>query len=330
MAEVIPGIHHLKLPISIPESSLANVNAYLIRGDRGYLLVDAGLNTDEALAALQNQLAEIGADIKDISQILLTHIHPDHYGMAGRIKRLSGAEMTMHDIEKRLIGLKYINEKELLKETAAWLKDNGVPHGEIPFIRDAALAMGQMVIPDYPDTTLQGGETMATGPFTFRVIWTPGHSDGHICLYEPQEKILISGDLVLPTILPTIIMQPKSIENPLGKYLDSLKMIRQLDIELVLPGHEEPFTRPGTRIDEIIRQLEQKNRAFVATLSGEPKTTYQVARSMNWSARIDWPDLPAFRQRMAIFQTLANLEMAIAENRSDKFSRDGIVYYRQV
>ena len=92
MIEVIPGIYRLKLPLSIPQTSMKYVNSYLIRGDKGYLLVDTGWNSRESFDSLQKQLAEIGADIKDISQIVVTHIHPDHYGLVGELKRLSQAK----------------------------------------------------------------------------------------------------------------------------------------------------------------------------------------------------------------------------------------------
>ena len=107
MTEVTPGIHWLKLPISLAEVTLTHVNAYLIQGDSGYLLVDAGWNTEESFDSLQKQMAEMGANVKDISQIVVTHVHPDHYGLAGRVKRMSGARLALHDIEKGFIESRY-------------------------------------------------------------------------------------------------------------------------------------------------------------------------------------------------------------------------------
>ena len=92
------------------------VNVYVIRGNSGYLLVDAGWNTEESFAALKKGMAEIGADIKDISQILVTHVHPDHYGMAGRIKKISGASLAMHHIEKEFIDSRYVSMESLLNQ----------------------------------------------------------------------------------------------------------------------------------------------------------------------------------------------------------------------
>jgi glyoxylase-like metal-dependent hydrolase (beta-lactamase superfamily II) len=329
MTEVTPGIHQLKLPITMPGSTLAYVNTYLIQGDNGYLLVDTALNTDEALDSLQKQLAEIGSDIRDISQILVTHVHPDHYGMAGRIKQLSGALFTTHDIEKGFIESRYINMDELLEQTARWLGINGAPPDNLADMRDATVGLKQYIVPTYPDFTLHGGETIATGMFTFQVLWTPGHSSGHICLYEPEKKVLISGDHILPTITPNVSKHPQSIENPLGRYLDSLNDLKKLDVELVLPGHEDPFTRLKPRIDELLQHHEQRIAEILTTLKGKPTTAYQIARELTWKDCTDWQDMPSPHQRLAMFETLAHLELMTVNGQTSKISRDGIIYYQQ-
>jgi len=329
MTEVAPGIHWLKMPITMPESTLEHVNAYLIHGDNGYLLVDAGWNTDEAFAYLQKQLAEIRAGIKDISQIVVTHVHPDHYGMAGRIKRLSGATMAMHEIEKGFIEPRYVRMDKLLKVMDHWLIANGAPRGEMESLRDATVGLERYIVPEYPDTLLHGGETITTGTFTFHVLWTPGHSSGHVCLYEPEKKILIAGDHVLPTITPNVGRHPQSLENPLGRYLDSLNTVKQLDVGLVLPGHEKPFTQLRPRIDEIIHHHEARAREILAAVKGEPKTAYRIAQGVGWGLMASWQTLPSFHKRMAIFEALAHLEALKIDGKIGKASRDGMIYYRQ-
>jgi glyoxylase-like metal-dependent hydrolase (beta-lactamase superfamily II) len=329
MTEVIPGVHQLILPMTMPELTLAHVNTYLIQGDKGYLLVDTGWNADETFDALQKQLAEIGADIKDISQILVTHVHPDHYGLAGRIKQLSGAKLALHDIEKGLIESRYINMDKLLEQTAHWLDTNGAPPDDMTEMRDATLALKTYVIPIYPDVTLHGGETVTTGRFTFQVLWTPGHSSGHVCLYEPERKVLISGDHILPTITPNVSKHPQSIDNPLGKYLDSLNDVKKLDAELILPGHEKPFTQLRPRIDEIIQHHEVRNLEILGTLKGGPKTASQIAREITWGISASWESLPPFHKRMAIFETLAHLELMTINGRIGEISKDSVIYYQQ-
>jgi glyoxylase-like metal-dependent hydrolase (beta-lactamase superfamily II) len=329
MTEISPGIYWLKLPITMEGSRLAHVNVYLARGRDGFLLVDTGWNTPESFDELDRGLQQIGAGFRDISQIVCTHVHPDHFGMAGRIKALSGAALLMHHIEKDFIVPRYVTMQELLAETDQMLVANGVPHDEMVVLRDATINLAEFIVPAQPDATLHDGETITTGIFTFRVVWTPGHSSGHICLYEPEKRLLLSGDHILPKITPNVGVHPQSIENPLGRYLKSLKETRRLNAGLTLPGHDEPFTALVPRIDQIMRHHEQRNREILAMIN-EPRTAFQVALEMVWGTRSGWRDLPAFHKRMAIFETLAHLEMMAANRQLDRFPRDGVNYYRKV
>jgi glyoxylase-like metal-dependent hydrolase (beta-lactamase superfamily II) len=329
MSEILPGIHWLKLPITMEQSDLTHINVYLVKGDNGYLLVDSGWNTDDSFNTLHNYLVKNGIGFQDISRILVTHVHPDHYGMAGRIKQLSGAEIMMHHIEKDYIKPRYIDMDELLNLTDKQLIANGASEKEMTALRDATLGLENLVVPTPPDTTLHDGEIINTGAFTFRVIWSPGHSSGHICLYEPDKKVLLSGDHILPKITPNVGLHPQSIENPLGRYIESLRQIRKLDVELTLPGHDQPFTHLKARIDEIINHHNQRNLEILGTLALGAKTAYQIAQEITWGDNSGWNDLPPFHQRMAIFETLAHLEMMAAESRVNKLSRKGIFYYKQ-
>jgi glyoxylase-like metal-dependent hydrolase (beta-lactamase superfamily II) len=329
MTEIIPGIRWIRSPISLKESTLSHVNIYLVRGPDGHLLVDTGWNTDASFATLHNYLVKNRLTFEDISQIVVTHVHPDHYGMAGRIKKLSGATIAMHHIEKDFIEPRYISMEELLHQTDRLLTASGVPYDEMVAMKDATAGLENYVVPAPPDTLLRDGDTVTTGEFTFRVIWTPGHSSGHICLYEPDKKLLLSGDHILPKITPNVGVHPQSIENPLGRYLKSLEGLKLLDIELTLPGHDRPFTRLFPRIDEIIRHHDFRNREILEAIELSAKTAYRIAQKITWSDNSGWNDLPPFHRRMAIFETLAHLEMMAAEGRVDKLPREGIIYYRR-
>jgi len=329
MTQVIDGIHWFKLPMSPDEPNRDHINVYLIRGDNGYLLVDSGWNTDVSFNTMHNHLVKAGISFGDISQIMVTHIHPDHYGMAGRVKQLSGATIAMHHLEEELIESRYIHLDGLLHETDQALVSNGIPHDEMINLRDATVGMEKFIMPAYPDIRLRDGDTVTTGEFTFRVVWTPGHSSGHICLYEPDKKILLSGDHILPRITPNISVHPQSIENPLGRYIDALKEVRLLDVELALPGHDEPFNNVTARIDTIIEHHIQRNMEILIALQQETKNTYEIAQEITWGTGSKWSDLPAFHQRMAVFETRAHLEMMTSEGYLDVLPRKGIIYYRQ-
>lgn len=331
MPEITPGIIWIKLPISDVDNvgGPPDINVYLIRGDNGHLLVDSGWNTDISFNTMHNNLVKNGISFGDISQILVTHIHPDHYGMAGRIKQLSGATIAMHHLEEELIEARYIHLEGLLQETDHMLSANGVPHDEMVEMRDATVGMQRYVMPVYPDIRLRDGDTITTGQFTFRVIWTPGHSSGHLCLYEPDKKILLSGDHILPRITPNVSVHPQSIENPLGRYITALKEVRRLDTELTLPGHNEPFDNVTERIDAIIEHHIQRNMEILIALQKEMKNTYQIAREITWTTSGTFLDLPPFHKRMAVFETRAHLDMMTSEGYLDVLPRKGIIYYRQ-
>jgi len=329
MIEVIPGIFHLPLPI--PNPALDHVNTYLVRGDRECLLIDTGWGTQEAFDSLKDQLAEIGVDFKNISQILVTHIHPDHYGLAGKLKQLSQAKIALHYLEKALIESRYINMDKLLDQLDQWLYINGVPANDLSQLLEASTGMARFVTPTTPDITLRGGETISLGSFTFQVLWTPGHSPGHISLYEPQQKVLIAGDHILPNITPNIGLYPQSSPNPLDDYLNSLKSIKQLEVSLVLPGHEYTFSNLKQRIEQIFHHHEERNSEILGALNTKPKTAYQVASEITWMRDIggaSWDKLGPWDKRIAVLETMAHLEAMRANRKLDKLTRDDIIYYR--
>ncbi|MFC2047249.1 MBL fold metallo-hydrolase [Chloroflexota bacterium] len=328
MTEVKPGIYQLRLPLP-PGSSVKYVNDYLIQGDNEYLLIDTGWNTDEAFEALKGQLAEIRVSFEEIAQIVITHIHPDHYGLSGRLKQLSPAKIALHHLEENIIGSRYINMEELLQQIKHWLHTNGVAANELPELQMASLGMAKFVAPTLPDIIFRGEETVAIGSLNFRVVWTPGHSPGHISLYEPTQKILAAGDHILPTITPNIGLHPQSSSNPLADYLNSLNALKQFDVTLVLPGHESPFTGLAPRIEALIQHHKQRNTEIIGNLAAKSKTAYQISTEISWmSDGISWQSLSPRNKRLALLETIAHLESMGTEGKVDKFSKNSIIYYQ--
>jgi len=329
MKEVVPGIHQLQLPL--PVSGLEYVNIYLVQGNNGYLLIDTGWNTEESFNSLKGQLAEIGIGFEDVSQILVTHIHPDHYGLSGKLKQLSQAKIGLHYLEKDSIDSRYINIDQLLQQVAQWLYINGAPTIELHELQTASVGMMKFVTTTFPDVVLRGGETISTGTFSLQVLWTPGHSAGHISLYEPSQKILITGDHILPTITPHIGLRPQSSINPLGDYLKSLNALKQLEVNLILPGHEHPFINLQQRIEELIQHHQQRNSEILETIKVKSKTAYQIATEITWMSDISgvsWQKLAPWDRRMAVLETLAHLESMRFGKKVDKSLKDSTIYYQ--
>jgi glyoxylase-like metal-dependent hydrolase (beta-lactamase superfamily II) len=329
MIEVTPGIYRMPLPLPVP--TLSHINTYLVKGDKGHLLVDTGWNTAESFNSLKEQLAELGVSGEEISWIVVTHVHPDHYGLAGKLKELFGAILYFHHLEKDFIETRYVHMEELIRELGRWLERNGVPPEQLAELTQASLPMLKFVTPTMPDTTLYGGEVITTGDFSFNVLPTPGHAPGHICLYEPDKKILFSGDHVLPTITPHVGLHPQSGPNPLGDYLDSLERLKTLEVEIALPGHEQPFTGFRERVKDIIHHHSFRNAEILAAIDSKAKTAFELSTEITWlhdANGVGWYKLSSWNRRMAILETLAHLEAMRASGELDKFSREGILYYR--
>jgi glyoxylase-like metal-dependent hydrolase (beta-lactamase superfamily II) len=330
MIEVFPGIRWLKLPITMEQSDLEFVNVYLIEDGDGFLMVDTGWNTDASFSALHNALIKSGHNFQSIKQILITHIHPDHYGMAGRIRELSGATIAMHNMEKDLIQSRYVNMSELLHQTDRLMINNGVPEEEVVKLRNISIDVLNYVVPSQPDKILHTGDIITAGTFKFYVLWTPGHSSGHVCLFEPQKKVLLSGDHILPKITPNVSVNPQTIDNPLGRYMQSLEEIKELDVDITLPGHGEPFHHLKMRCNEILHHHRLRNAEILETISQNPHTIYNIATHIKWGNNNgDWQDLPPFHKRMAVLETLAHLEMLATDSRVDILPKKGIAYYKQ-
>ncbi len=328
MTEIVPGVHQLKVPI--PNNPLENTNVYLIRSDDGHALIDAGWNDDIALQSLHDQLAEIGVTFRDISRILVTHAHHDHYGLAGRIRELSGATVALHQVDKDFLTPRYSSFDDYLNRMEQWFRSNGVPDNELPASRMFA-SMRQAGATVLPDVTLTDGDSISVGDFHLQVVWTPGHSPGHICFYERERKLLFVGDHVLSVITPNISLQPLARNNPLADFVSSLNKVRPLDVTLALPAHEQLIENLPGRIDEIIEHHEVRNREILAALKDEPMTAFDIAGHITWMPEfggVHFNDLASPDRRMAVSETLAHLEAMRVNGRVVRTDLDEITYYR--
>src|SRR5215470_4640179 len=155
-AEVLAGVWRLPLPLK--DSPLGHVNTYLVRADDGYLLVDCGWDTADTLRALEGHLRALDVRFADVRHLVITHIHPDHYGLAGRLREITSAELSFHRLEKLFVESRYLNADELMLEMREWLHLNGTPDEELDRLNRASTGILERVQIAYPDRTLEGGE----------------------------------------------------------------------------------------------------------------------------------------------------------------------------
>ncbi|GAA0965323.1 MBL fold metallo-hydrolase [Acrocarpospora macrocephala] len=304
--QVRPGLW--SIPVPIPINPLRYVLVYALEHPGGVTIIDAGWNTDEAYDALAAGLATAGYQITDIQAVLVTHIHPDHYGLAGRIRENTGAWIGLHPADAALVHDRYDESAidDLVAREGALLRRCGVPDLTAQELAGASMMIRHLVTMAVPDRLIEDGQHLDIPGWNLQARWTPGHSPGHLCFVEPTRRLLFSGDHVLSKITPIVAVHPQSAPNPLADYLDALRTIAKLDIAEVLPAHEYRFTDLADRVNYVVGHHEDR-LAEVATTVGESDgmTCWDLASQLTWSR--PWETIPPFMQRSANNETLAHL-----------------------
>ena len=326
--EILNGVHQIKTPA--PESTSWYTNVYVIEGSDGHILVDSGWDSQESLWTLQEGIKAANLKLRDIKKAVITHIHPDHYGLSTKIKQICGAQVAIHKIDAGFIFPRYKDFAALLKKTEAMLRQNGAPEDELPQLKEASLWMNKYVTPDLPEVKLEDGDTISNDSFELEVLWTPGHSPGHVCLYEREKRFILTGDHVLYDTVPHVGFNPQSGDNPLGDYISSLEKLERLKVNFILPGHGPVFNALGLRIEKILQHHEERKRAIMRSLHDGLKTAYDIAQKIPWMVNegdTAFQDLPVWDRRMAITETIAHLKLLMEEDRVGNVDMDGASLY---
>jgi glyoxylase-like metal-dependent hydrolase (beta-lactamase superfamily II) len=305
------------------------VNSYIIESDNGYVMVDCGWDLPDALEALRKGLDELNIKLEDLRTLVVTHNHPDHYGLAGRLVKLASCGLMMHRLDSVHIQSRYVDMSSLQGEMRNWLRTHGAPADSLmEMVRGSESILERVNIAN-PDIEVEGGERIAAGNLEWQVVWTPGHSIGHICLYEANLKAFMSGDHILNPISPSIGLHAQSMGNPLSDYLSSLEGIRNMDVDTVLPAHGDEFQGFRERIDELMGHHEERLAEIVEVITKQgPSTAYETAANMRWRMENSWDSWPPFMRRMATMEALAHLELLVSRgNLRRQIADGGLVRY---
>ncbi|WP_214370563.1 MBL fold metallo-hydrolase [Pseudonocardia sp. H11422] len=289
-AEVAIGVYRLALPLGI--HGVPTVSAYLLAGDGADTLVDCGIAAaaveggdpgPDGTAALSAALAACGSSLERIERIVVTHAHIDHFGLAGEVVRRSGGELWMH-ARTELDLAKYDEPDEAVDRRTLMLADHGL-YGEELTETSEGLLDWMPVMPSIgrPSTRLAGGERFTAGGQAWEVVHTPGHSPGHICLWNAAQRLLCSGDHLLQIVSPPVTFERGFETDPMRSYLDSLDRVRALEPGLVLPGHGNPFPDGARRAEAISqgkrRRLQQIRELVEAREHTVTELTTELFRS---------------------------------------------------
>src|SRR4030088_2911508 len=233
------------------------------------------MNSDESVADITQALVQIGA--KRLRRLVVTHIHPDHFGAAGTFAGEGLADLYIHRLEVPLAHPRYVELEQLVKEVRTYLLVNGVSTEDAEVLSNSQRALSQVVKTAEPAVQLDGAESLQMGRRNLRVEWTPGHSPGHICLYDRQDKLLFAGDHMLPELSPNIGLHPQSTPDPLHEYLDGLRRMAAHEPRLVLPAHGRPFTDASGRVATLVAHHRKRLERVVQIVDGGERSGWQVA-----------------------------------------------------
>jgi glyoxylase-like metal-dependent hydrolase (beta-lactamase superfamily II) len=301
--QVRPGLW--SVPTLFPDSPLRYVLSYLIETSAGLVLVDTGWPSDEAWDALVGGVRQTGHELADVETVLVTHYHGDHFGLAAKVRELSGARVAMHSLDAKIIqGFGSLHD--FSDRDRDWLRRRGVPASQqaemLPPVGEDHL-MGEHAT---VDILLEDGDRPLGTGTPLRVIWTPGHTPGHICIAHEEHDVLLTGDHVLPRISPNISPLPGVEDDTLGEYLDSLAALGDLDVSEVLPAHEYRFSGLPARVRALREHHADRLAEIIRALAAaDGLTTLEVAEQLTWSR--PWAQNRGMIRRSAIGETYAHL-----------------------
>ena len=296
--KIADEIYQISIPLSF---RLKHVNIFAALQGRRITLFDTGPNLPTTFPVLEESLKSIGRSVADIDRIFITHSHPDHCGIAGRIQEISGADIQMSEIEYETFKqLSQDNHRQELVRT--FCHQHGLDGETIHAFGGFMRAFKDITYPFRVDHFLTGEEPLTVGRRIIKVLPTPGHTRGHVCFLFPEEKILLAGDNILPHITPNLSPDLSTPSfRPLQSYIASLERIEDLRVTSVFPAHGSPFKNLKGRVEEIKEHHRRRKELALNALAKQQKTACEV------SIDIFGNNLPAFDRVLALNETYVHL-----------------------
>jgi glyoxylase-like metal-dependent hydrolase (beta-lactamase superfamily II) len=319
--EIAANLYRIEIPL--PKNPLRSINSYAIKDSDRNLIIDTGMNRKECLDVLEDGLKNLGIDMGK-ADFFVTHLHVDHLGLVSDLRtHRSAVYLNQADADR----FRRIRYGTLWEDNLRYTGMNGFSDQELQEVYPIHPAQMYGIKKEVPFEFLKDGDVLRIGDYLFRCVETPGHSKGHTCLYEPNRKILVSGDHILRDITPTVSSRSDE-ENPLKEYLASLDKVSALDVDLVLPGHRENFRDCKERIEELKRHHQDRLAEILSILENEGKNAYQVASRMHWDVTYEsWDLFPVLQKWFAVGEALSHLKYLEEEGKVRKEIKEQKITY---
>ncbi|HVR05208.1 MAG TPA: MBL fold metallo-hydrolase [Solirubrobacteraceae bacterium] len=305
---VLPGVYRLRLPLPWP--GVPHGNAWAVRRGEGIVLFDTGMHQPGSMQELERALAMCGLAVEDVRLVVCTHAHSDHYGQAASICERAGCELWMHPKYEHM-SLEAADPQATLRRRLEVARQSGVP--EEPLRRYAAEREGHesgIAAVIAPDRALVPGVEVLTDLGVWTVHETPGHAPSHVCLFQPERRLLISGDHLLGRI--SLYFDYGYSPDPVGEFLHSLDVVQRLGARLCLPGHGRTFTDVLAHIEANRALVAERLQKISAAIGGESLTAFEIV------PRVYSDELASHGGPWLLSETLAMLTHLQADGRASR------------
>ena len=273
---VIPGLWRLRLPLPLP--GVPHCNAWAIAAGDGVVLVDTGMHEPGSMAELERAMAQVGLSVDQVRLLVCTHAHIDHWGQAATIRDRVGCEFWLHPNHRH--GFVTATDPELaLARRIEIGRQSGVPEAVLRRYaeRSRGMASGIARVIE-PDRSLVNGVEIETDLGTWKAFETPGHAPSHVCLFQAERRVLISGDHLLGRI--SLYFDFGWTPDPIGEFLSSLDVADELDARLALSGHGKPFIDVHGHVEANRSLVRERLDLALAAVRHEPKPAIEIAASV--------------------------------------------------
>ncbi|PRX48269.1 glyoxylase-like metal-dependent hydrolase (beta-lactamase superfamily II) [Prauserella shujinwangii] len=314
---VAPGVYRIPLPL--PHDALRAVNVYAIVEGDSLALIDSGWALTEAREQLAAGLKALGAELGDVGQFLVTHVHRDHYTMAVALRREFGGTIGLGEHEAESLRLAGGPGVTPVRAQLRSLHRAGAE----PLVNELVESFGggerrrtKEDLWEEPDVWLTPGRRTVLPGRQLEVVHTPGHTAGHVVFDDAAAGLLFTGDHVLPHITPSIGFQPAPFELPLKRYLGSLRLVRSMPDRRMLPAHGAVSPSVHARVDELLAHHDRRLAETGETIARGATTAYEAALRLTWTRRErTLADLDVFNRMLAVLETAAHLDLLVTQGR---------------
>ncbi|WP_411343551.1 MBL fold metallo-hydrolase [Paenibacillus sp. WLX1005] len=291
-------IIQVKIAMSYP---LRWVNSYLVGGADGWSIIDPGPRTADNEQAWHDVLQQLDIPWSALQSIVLTHHHPDHYGMSGWFQQQTGIPVWLSEKAQAEAIRSWGLDSTAAHDLVLQFNRNGMPDEITSQLPDHLHSFISQVTPQPHLSIIVPGQPLQMGGRTWETIETSGHAAGHISFYEPEQKMIFCGDAVLPQISPNISLIPGSDPHPLHLYLQGLHELGKYEVEQAYPGHRRPFTAFQERTIKLLEHHSERLDKMEHMLRQQPSSGYDICIGL-FNSKLSLHQL-----RFAMSETLAHL-----------------------